>query len=54
MISSKQVYYYGGLIMASGQGFIQKNWAPRVQINYDVEVYGAQKSAVALCNGGLV
>ncbi|MDR1469218.1 MAG: type VI secretion system contractile sheath small subunit [Spirochaetaceae bacterium] len=29
--------------MASGQGFIQKNRAPRVQINYDVEVYGAQK-----------
>ncbi|MDR2841870.1 MAG: type VI secretion system contractile sheath small subunit [Spirochaetaceae bacterium] len=29
--------------MASGQGFIQKNRAPRVQINYDVELYGAQK-----------
>jgi type VI secretion system protein ImpB len=31
------------IFMASGQGFIQKNRAPRVQINYDVEVYGAQK-----------
>jgi type VI secretion system protein ImpB len=29
--------------MASGQSFIQKNRAPRVQINYDVEVYGTQK-----------
>ena len=31
--------------MASGssQAFIAKNRAPRVQINYDVEVYGAQK-----------
>ena len=27
----------------SGQGFIARNRAPRVQIEYDVEVYGAQK-----------
>jgi type VI secretion system protein ImpB len=29
--------------MASSQKFIQKNRAPRVQIEYDVELYGAQK-----------
>jgi len=28
---------------ASSQKFIQKNRAPRVQIEYDVELYGAQK-----------
>jgi type VI secretion system protein ImpB len=28
---------------ASSQKFIQRNRAPRVQIEYDVEVYGAQK-----------
>lgn len=28
---------------ASGQKFIARNRAPRVQIEYDVEVYGAQK-----------
>src|SRR5580698_9460079 len=27
----------------SGQKFIQRNRAPRVQIEYDVELYGAQK-----------
>src|SRR5436305_5609207 len=27
----------------SGQKFIAKNRAPRVQIEYDVELYGAQK-----------
>jgi len=30
-------------ITNSGQKFIQRNRAPRVQIEYDVEVYGAQK-----------
>ena len=29
--------------MSSGQKFIQRNRAPRVQIEYDVELYGAQK-----------
>ena len=29
--------------MAQGQKFIARNRAPRVQIEYDVEVYGAQK-----------
>lgn len=29
--------------MASGQKFIAKNRAPRVQIEYDVELYGAEK-----------
>lgn len=29
--------------MASGQKFIARNRAPRVQIEYDVEVYGAQR-----------
>jgi type VI secretion system protein ImpB len=29
--------------MSSGQKFIARNRAPRVQIEYDVEVYGAQK-----------
>lgn len=29
--------------MSSGQKFIQKNRAPRVQIEYDVELYGAEK-----------
>ena len=29
--------------MASSQKFIQRNRAPRVQIEYDVELYGAQK-----------
>ena len=28
---------------ASSQKFIARNRAPRVQIEYDVEVYGAQK-----------
>lgn len=28
---------------ASSQKFIARNWAPRVQIEYDVELYGAQK-----------
>ena len=27
----------------SGQKFIARNRAPRVQIEYDVEVYGAEK-----------
>lgn len=30
--------------MASSQKFIARNRAPRVQIEYDVELYGAQKS----------
>ncbi|GAC21711.1 type VI secretion system contractile sheath small subunit [Paraglaciecola arctica] len=29
--------------MASGQKFIGRNRAPRVQIDYDVELYGAEK-----------
>ncbi len=29
--------------MASGQKFVAKNRAPRVQIEYDVELYGAEK-----------
>jgi type VI secretion system protein ImpB len=29
--------------MSSGQKFIQRNRAPRVQIEYDVELYGAEK-----------
>ena len=29
--------------MSSGQKFISRNRAPRVQIEYDVELYGAQK-----------
>lgn len=29
--------------MASGQKFVSKNRAPRVQIEYDVELYGAEK-----------
>jgi type VI secretion system protein ImpB len=29
---------------ASGQKFVARNRAPRVQIEYDVEVYGAQKT----------
>ena len=29
--------------MASSQKFIARNRAPRVQIEYDVELYGAQK-----------
>ena len=29
--------------MASGQKFIARNRAPRVQIEYDVELYGAEK-----------
>lgn len=29
--------------MASGQKFISRNRAPRVQIEYDVELYGAEK-----------
>lgn len=29
--------------MASGQKFIARNRAPRVQIDYDVELYGAEK-----------
>lgn len=29
--------------MSSGQKFISKNRAPRVQIEYDVELYGAEK-----------
>jgi type VI secretion system protein ImpB len=29
---------------ASGQKFIQRNRAPRVQIEYDVEVYGSEKT----------
>ncbi|MGR1582643.1 type VI secretion system contractile sheath small subunit [Thalassobius sp. S69A] len=31
-------------MMASSQKFIARNRAPRVQIEYDVEVYGAEKS----------
>ena len=30
--------------MTSGQKFVARNRAPRVQIEYDVELYGAQKS----------
>jgi len=30
-------------VSSSGQNFIRRNRAPRVQIEYDVEVYGAQK-----------
>ncbi|WP_118136851.1 type VI secretion system contractile sheath small subunit [Oceanicella sp. SM1341] len=30
--------------MASSQKFVARNRAPRVQIEYDVELYGAQKS----------
>ena len=29
--------------MSSGQKFIGRNRAPRVQIDYDVELYGAEK-----------
>ena len=29
--------------MASSQKFIARNRAPRVQIEYDVELYGAEK-----------
>ena len=29
--------------MSGSQKFISRNRAPRVQIEYDVEVYGAQK-----------
>lgn len=36
----------------SSQKFIARNRAPRVQIEYDVELYGAEKkSSVTLCNG---
>jgi len=31
------------MLMSSGQKFIQRNRAPRVQIEYDVELYGAEK-----------
>ena len=30
--------------MASSQKFVARNRAPRVQIEYDVELYGAQKT----------
>ena len=30
-------------MLESGQKFIAKNRAPRVQIEYDVELYGAEK-----------
>ena len=30
---------------ASSQKFIARNRAPRVQIEYDVEIYGAQKKS---------
>ena len=36
---------------ASSQKFIARNRAPRVQIEYDVELYGAQKSPGTLCHG---
>ena len=29
--------------MADGQKFVGKNRAPRVQIEYDTEIYGAEK-----------
>ncbi|MAK90755.1 MAG: type VI secretion system contractile sheath small subunit, partial [Oleibacter sp.] len=31
------------MTVASGQKFIARNRAPRVQIEYDVELYGAEK-----------
>ena len=31
------------MALASSQKFIQRNRAPRVQIEYDVELYGAEK-----------
>lgn len=33
----------GGKVVANSQKFIARNRAPRVQIEYDVELYGAQK-----------
>lgn len=35
----------------SAQKFIARNRAPRVQIEYDVEIYGSEKNRIAICNG---
>lgn len=36
----------------SGQKFIARNRAPRVQIEYDVELYGSEKkNRTAVCDG---
>lgn len=36
----------------SAQKFIARNRAPRVQIEYDVEIYGSEKNRTAVCHGG--
>jgi hypothetical protein len=36
----------------SGQKFIARNRAPRVQIEYDVEVYGSEKEDPAALRNG--
>ncbi len=42
-------------ISKSGQKFIARNRAPRVQIEYDVEIYGAErKNPASVCNGGVM
>ena len=39
---------------SSGQKFIARNRAPRVQIEYDVELYGAQKKVQLPCVMGVL
>ncbi|ESH57086.1 hypothetical protein SEEC0006_15719 [Salmonella enterica subsp. enterica serovar Choleraesuis str. 0006] len=36
----------------SAQKFIARNRAPRVQIEYDVEIYGSEKNRAAVRDGG--
>ena len=38
----------------SSQKFIARNRAPRVQIEYDVELYGAEKKGPRPLGGGVV
>ena len=40
--------------MASSQKFIARNRAPRVQIEYDVELYGAEKKVQLPCVMGVM
>ena len=39
----------------SGQKFVGRNRAPRVQIEYDTELYGSEKKdRASFCDGGYV
>lgn len=42
IIKEKKLY---GIKLAAVKSFIGKNRAPRVQVEYDVELYGAEKKS---------